>query len=90
MSYYSVSEDLVLLKAAVEDQEEAEDTQLLLSYASLGLVAVGTTASVWMCLRQSFDLRREDQVCDYSDLHFSWPPLSFFLFLLRAASFGAA
>ena len=62
MSFYTLSEDLVLLRAAVEDQEETEDSQLLLSYASLGLVAVGTTASVWMCLRQTFDLRREDQV----------------------------
>ena len=62
MSVYSLSEDLVLLKAAVEDQEDTEDSQLLLAYASMGLVAVGTTASVWMCLRQTFDLRREEQV----------------------------
>ena len=52
MSFYSLSEDLVLLRAAVEEHDDDEEKRLWLEYASLGLVAIGSTASAWMCLRQ--------------------------------------
>ena len=62
MSFYTLSEDLVLLRAAVAEQEETEETQMVLAYSSLGLIAVGASASVWMCLRQTFDRCKEEEV----------------------------
>ena len=57
MSLYGVAEDLLIVREALKEAEEDDDRRLWIDYAILGVASVGATASVWSCVRHSYDTR---------------------------------
>ena len=57
MSLYGLAEDLMIVREALREADEDDENRLWLEYATLGVVAVGTTVSVWSCVRHSYDTR---------------------------------
>ena len=56
-SLYGLAEDLFVVREALKEAEENDENQLWIEYATMGIVAVGATASVWSCVRHSYDTR---------------------------------
>ena len=57
MSLYGLAEDLMVVREALREADEDDENRLWIEYATLGVVAVGTTVSVWSCVRHSYDTR---------------------------------